>query len=105
MIPHYSHAQGSEETQTAADVIQSGWLTQGALAGGTELLLDVLEDTPNINLSHASDSTQNIIIAPHLYDLPVDLPKSGHMPVICRSLKTKAIVPLDDQELLGGAAI
>ena len=43
------------------------------LAGAEELLLDVLEGSPNIDSNCAQNSQADILIAPHMYGLPIDL--------------------------------
>lgn len=53
-----------------------------AMAGGRELLLDVLAGSPNLDLDYAKRLAPDILIAPHIYGLPIDLSGVGEMQVI-----------------------
>lgn len=53
-----------------------------AMAGGRELFLDVSEGTPNLDLDDAKRLAPDILIAPHMYGLPIDLSEVGDMQVI-----------------------
>ena len=44
-----------------------------AMAGANELLLDVADGSPNIDLTRIEASAPEILIAPHMYGLPMDL--------------------------------
>lgn len=53
-----------------------------AMAGGQEVLLDVSAGTPNIDPAEARRVAPGILIAPHMYGLPIDLSACGDIPVI-----------------------
>lgn len=52
------------------------------MAGGRELLLDVAEGSPNLELTAVRRATPDILIVPHMYGLPVDLSKVGDIHII-----------------------
>lgn len=57
-----------------------------AMAGGRELLLDVMAGTPNLDIQHLAGSASppacDILVAPHMYGLPMDLSGLGNRQVI-----------------------
>ncbi len=50
-----------------------------AMAGGKEVLLDILAGTPNLDLDEAAKNRPDILIAPHLFGIPSKIP---HLPGI-----------------------
>ncbi len=53
-----------------------------AMAGAGELLLDVGMDSPNLDPADFDHLAPDILIAPHMYGLPLDIPACGDIPVI-----------------------
>lgn len=53
-----------------------------AMAGGNELLLDVRKGSPNIDPDDAKHLAPDLLIAPHMFGLPIDLSGVGEMQVI-----------------------
>lgn len=53
-----------------------------AMAGGSEILLDVRDDAPNVDLAQAKQLGPDILIAPHMFGLPIDLSACGDVAVI-----------------------
>ncbi|CAN5233215.1 DegT/DnrJ/EryC1/StrS family aminotransferase [soil metagenome] len=53
-----------------------------AMAGATECVLDVAAGSPNLDLQIAARSGADILIAPHMYGLPMDLSKLDNIAVI-----------------------
>ncbi|OWW21311.1 hypothetical protein AYR66_19350 [Noviherbaspirillum denitrificans] len=53
-----------------------------AMAGGEEILLDTGKGTPNIDLAQATSSKAEIIIAPHMFGIPMDLSEAGDKQLI-----------------------
>lgn len=53
-----------------------------AMSGGREMLLDVRSGTPNLDPGDAARMAPDILIAPHMFGLPIDLSAMCGIPVI-----------------------
>lgn len=53
-----------------------------ALIGGKSIFLDCATSSPNLDISHAAKARINILIAPSMFGIPIDLPENKNYRVI-----------------------